>query len=208
MNTFRRNDHYTYILIGVNVTVFFLTLLSPRLTNYLMLNPITFLGYRFYWTPLTYMFTHASLRHILYNMLGLLFFGPPLEERLGSREFLAFYLGTGILSGVVTAGSYLLLGTAGYSLVGASAAVYAVLLGFATFYPRSRIMLLGIIPMRTVVLVLIFLAIAVFSQLTGRRDGISHLAHLAGFFFAWVYFMVRHRINPLTVFKDALSSGD
>jgi membrane associated rhomboid family serine protease len=135
------------------------------------------------WTVLTYMFVHAGFLHILFNMIALFFFGPPVEERLGPNEFLKFYLLCG-------------LGGAAFSfifalhtmIVGASAAIYGVMLAFAIWWPDAPIYIWGILPVKAKWLVLAFVAIDLFMALSpGSFDGVAHFAHLGGAVVALVY---------------------
>ncbi|QEN09209.1 rhomboid family intramembrane serine protease [Oceanispirochaeta crateris] len=194
--------NFSLILIGINVTVFFLTNMSQELKIYLSLNPVLFMRDHFYWTPLTYMFTHSGMNHILFNMLGLFFFGPQLEERMGSWEFLSYYLGTGLLSGAASLVIYLLTGTYNVFLMGASGAIFALLLAFAVYFPHSKIYLFGIIPMQTTLMVSLYAGIEVFSLLFFRGN-VAHMTHLAGLFFGYLYFMIRLGLDPIKVFKDS-----
>ncbi|MDC7232026.1 MAG: rhomboid family intramembrane serine protease [Spirochaetales bacterium] len=198
--TFR---NLSLILIGINITVYFLTMMAPRLTAYLAMNPVLFLRERFYWTPLTYMFVHGSMNHILFNMLGLFFFGPQLEERMGSWEFLTYYLGTGVAAGLLSLGFYLTTGSTNVFLMGASGALFAVLLAFAVYFPFSRIYLFGIIPMQTTVMVTLYAGIEIVSLLFGGRGNVAHSTHLLGLLIGYLYFMIRLGTDPVKVFKDS-----
>ena len=185
----------TLILIAVNFFVYLLTEFSPQIVRYLGMHPqLVLSGY--FWQPLSYMFVHAGFGHIFFNMLALFFFGTQIERTVGSWEFLLYYLLTGVLSGVFSLLLYSLLGPQAPFLLGASGAIYAVLFGFAAFYPDAKILLFGLIPIRSVVLVLGYTAIEVFSQLSGGR-GVAHLTHLAGFLFAYLYFLIRFGKNPI-----------
>jgi membrane associated rhomboid family serine protease len=131
------------------------------------------------WTPFTYMFLHApGLGHLLLNMLSLYFMGPRLEERLGGRDFLTLY----VLGG---------LGGAAFSfffapqdaVVGASAAIFAVLLGFAIFWPRERIYIWGILPVEAWLFATGLIALNLFVV----QPGVANFAHLGGAAFGFVY---------------------
>ncbi len=198
--TFR---NLSLVLIGINITVYFLTMLSTRLSLYLALNPVLFLRDHFYWTPLTYMFVHGSMNHILFNMLGLFFFGPQLEERMGSWEFLTYYLGTGVLTGLLSLLVYVFTGSTRVFLMGASGALFAVLLAYAVYFPFSRVYLFGIIPMQTTVMVTLYAGIEIFSLLFSRGGNVAHSAHLFGLFFGYLYFRIRLGSDPVRVFKDS-----
>jgi len=148
------------------------------------------------WTFVTYMFMHGSFTHILFNMLGLFIFGSHVERQMGSNEFLLFYLVTGILSGIFSFGMYYFSGNPLAALVGASGAVFAVQLAYAVFFPTSIIYIWGILPLRAPVMVLAFTVLSLFFIVTGRGGNVAHATHLAGFAFAWLYFMLRYGINP------------
>jgi len=93
-------------------------------------------------------------------------------------------------------GAYLVI------LLGASGAVFAVLLAFAVFFPQAVIFVMGIIPVRAPILVLIYAAIEIYSQVFNVGGGVAHLTHLAGLGAAYLYFLLRFRINPMDVFMN------
>ncbi|MFW5812070.1 MAG: rhomboid family intramembrane serine protease [Alkalispirochaetaceae bacterium] len=198
-----REYNVTFILILVNIVVFFLQTALPGIVNYVAMNPALVIGRNFWWQPVTYMFAHSGVRHILFNMLGLFFFGTQVEDRVGSNEFLLYYMVTGVLAGLFSLLVYYLTGAYYVFLLGASGAVYAVLLAFATYFPYARIFLFGILPIPAPVLVLGFAALSLFSQLGGGGGNVAHLTHLAGFAFGLLYFVLRLRINPIRVFLDS-----
>jgi len=167
------------------------------------MNPIYVTQANRWWQVLTYMFAHASIWHLFFNMLGLFFFGVQLERRLGSSEFLLFYLLSGTLAGLFSLLVYWFTGAFTVFLLGASGAVFAVLLAYATYYPTSRILLFGIVPIRAPVLVVGYAAIEVFNMFSRNRGNVAHLTHLAGFAFAYLYLIVRLRINPIREFMDS-----
>ena len=190
----------TFVIIGLNILVFLLNNLSPRTLGYMVLSPYAIIRNRWYWQFVTYMFTHGGITHILFNMLGLFFFGNQVEKRMGSDEFVLFYLTSGIAAGVFSYLLYRFTGSYGVYLLGASGAVYAVLLAFATYFPGSTIYVMGILPVKAPILVLVFAAIAIFSQMFSFSNGVAHLTHLAGFVYALLYFLIRLGTNPLKVF--------
>jgi membrane associated rhomboid family serine protease len=196
-----------FILIGINILVFVLTSAIPVAKIYLALVPGLVVGEGFIWQFLTYMFTHQGISHILFNMLGLFFFGAQVEQRMGSWEFLLFYLLTGMLAGVFSFMAYMLGGAYNTILLGASGAVFAVLLAFATFYPDAMIYIMGIIPVRAPYLVIGYTVIELFSQFMSINSGVAHLTHLAGFGFAFAYLAVRLGINPWKVFRGDRYGG-
>lgn len=196
----RRPFSYSYHsavlwLIAANILVFALSLIAPSSTYYLALNPSSLLAGAF-WQPVTYMFAHAGLTHILFNMLGLFFFGTAVERSVGTKEFLLYYFLVGILAGLFSFLVYILTGAYGVFLLGASGAVFGLLLAYATIFPDSRIFIWGIIPLRAPVAVLLFGGFEVFSELTSYNASIAHLTHLAGLGVGWLYFLARFGVNP------------
>lgn len=189
-----------FAIIVVNVLIFLINMAMPGTRAYLALNPVLFVGRKFYWQIVTYMFTHAGFSHILFNMLALFFFGVQVERKMGSHEFLLFYFISGIGAGAFSLLVYWFTGAFQVWLLGASGAIFAVLLAFATYFPDSRIYIMGIFPMKATHLVLIYTGIELFSQIFSVRSGVAHLTHLAGFGFAFFYFVVRLGINPVKVF--------
>jgi membrane associated rhomboid family serine protease len=198
-NLLRRPFRYSYrsvtaYLIGANVLVFAASYLFPSLPWYLALDPGLVLRGMF-WQPLTYMFAHGSVTHLLFNMMGLLFFGFQVEREFGSREYLLFYFVTGILSGLLSFGLYLALGSP-VVLLGASGAVFAVLLAFAVLFPQTEIYVMGILPLRAPVLVALYALVEIGDQVLGFGGSVAHLTHLAALLFAWFYFPLRFGVHP------------
>jgi membrane associated rhomboid family serine protease len=190
----------TLTLIIINVGVYLLSLLFPRTIAYLALTPYLVVRQRAIWQVATYMFVHGGTWHILFNMLALFIFGVPLERRLGSSEFLLYYFLTGIGAGIATLAVNWYIGLAMVPVVGASGAIYGLLLAYATLYPDARLFIFGILPLRAPTAVLLFAGLELFSQLTGTRNGVAHLTHLAGLLFGYLYFVIRMGINPIKVF--------
>ena len=139
------------------------------------------------WTIITYMFVHAGFFHVFFNMLMLFFFGPPLEERWGGREFIKYYAICGIGGAVLTL--IFEIGSIGADIpvVGASAAVYGVMLAYALNWPDTLIWIYAIFPIKAKYLVLILGAISFFSAFAGSSDGIAHFAHLGGLVAGYAY---------------------
>jgi membrane associated rhomboid family serine protease len=192
-----------FILIGINVAVFLLGFVAPSILNRMALIPAAIIVRTWIWTPFTYMFVHGGTWHLLFNMLGLFFFGVQLERRIGSHEFLLFYLLSGTLAGLLSFAVYVLTGTFNVALIGASGAVFAVLLAFATYFPHANILLFGILPIRAPILVLGYAGLELFNMLGRTGGNVAHMTHLIGFGVAFLYLIVRMRINPITVFKNS-----
>ena len=183
------------ILIIINVACFILENIFQALPYYLSMVPIYIHFRHWYWQFFTYMFSHVSFWHLFSNMLGLFIFGVIVERNVGSKEFLLYYLLTGTAAGVASYFSYLYSGSVFTVVLGASGALYAVMLLFSVLFPSAVVYVFGIIPMRAPVLVLVYLLIDFFGQF--RADGTAHLVHLYGLLFGLIYILVRMRINPL-----------
>jgi membrane associated rhomboid family serine protease len=150
-----------------------------------------------YWQILTAMFMHGSVLHIFFNMFLLYMFGKPLENRMGKMKFVFFYLVTGILANLASIGFYKLTTNSPVSLLGASGAIFGVLLAFGTYYPDIRLLLFFIIPMKAKWAVLLYAVIELLFEITGSGKGIAHITHLFGFLFAFLYLLIFFRINAI-----------
>lgn len=134
------------------------------------------------WGVFTYMFIHGGFMHLALNMLVLFFFGPPLESRWGGQEFLKFYVICG-LGGVAL--SFFFLPAA---VVGASAAVYGLMLAFAMNWPNAPIYIWGIFPVPAKWLVGFLFVLSFLSAFDGSQGGgVAHFAHLGGLLTGFVY---------------------
>lgn len=168
-------------LLIANAVVFGFTLLAgPRFTTeWLAFRPDHALT-RF-WGAFTYMFVHGGFWHLFMNMLVLFFFGPPLEARWGGREFFRFY----VIAGLGGAGLGLLLANA--PVVGASAAIYGVMLAFAMNWPNAPIYIWGIFPVKAKWLVGFFFVLSVLGTVDPGGSSTAHFAHLGGLLTAFLY---------------------
>ena len=140
------------------------------------------------WTLFTYMFLHVGLMHLLFNMIGLFFFGPRLEARLGAGGFLGLYF----LSGLGGA-AFTFVFSFGSPVVGASAAVYGIIIGFAMYWPRELIYIYGIVPVQARWLAAFVVAISLYSGISGSDGGTAHFAHLGGLAVGAGYLRLRDR---------------
>jgi membrane associated rhomboid family serine protease len=140
------------------------------------------------WGIFTYMFLHGGFMHILFNMIGLFFFGPRLESRIGSGDFIRLYVLAGLVGALL---SFAFEPRA--AIVGASGAVFGVLYGFAHYWPHERIYIWGVLPVPSRVMVIGLAAISIYSGLSGAGAGIAHFAHLGGFAGGWAYLKFRER---------------
>lgn len=157
------------------------------------------------WQPVTHMFMHGGFWHFLFNMYTLAVFGTVLENIWGSRKFLIFYFVTGlgaalchnlVLALQIASGS---VGLMGVPTVGASGAIYGVLLGFAMLYPDAelRLMFFPFFPLKAKWLVVIFGAIELLTGFSATGDGIAHFAHLGGMLFGWLLIIYWKKQNKL-----------
>jgi membrane associated rhomboid family serine protease len=167
-------------LLFANVAVFFMQMTMPGVTNALVFVPALVLVRP--WSLVTYMFLHGGIMHIAFNMIALYFFGPQVEARLGSRSFVQLYFVSGVSGAVLS--MFLAFGS---PIIGASAAVFGVMLAFAWFWPDAQILIWGILPVSARVLVIATTILSLMSGLGGSRGGIADFAHLGGYAGAFVY---------------------
>lgn len=144
------------------------------------------------WQVLTYGFLHGSAGHLFFNMLALVIFGQPVEMHLGARRYIQYYftclIGAGFIQLWVASSSGEV-----YPTVGASGAIFGLLLAFGLFFPNRRLMLLfPPIPMRAKWFVLIYGAIELFMGVTGMMPQVAHFAHLGGMLFGFLLLMYWH----------------
>ena len=179
------------ILVSVNFCIYILQSVSGKEDVFFRLFglvPSTFISDLMLWQPFTYMFFHApfyssvGISHILLNMLGLWVFGRELEQAWGKTKFLRYYFITGIGSGLIT---YFFQMGSDNPVIGASGAVYGILLAYGISYPNRMLYIWGLIPVRSMWLVIIMGSIAFFGLL-GNADGISHVTHISGMLIGYV----------------------
>lgn len=199
-------------IIAINVLVFIATLVNQQfmVANFAMFYPTS----PFFrpWQIITHMFMHGGFWHIFFNMYSLLMFGTVLERSIGSKKFLIFYFVTGLgavalHTGVEWIEAQIFMANeqvmAYHNLLmtptlGASGAIYGVLIGYAMVYPQSRLTLL--FPPVTLTakwMVIIFAAIELFTGITGTADGVAHFAHLGGMLFGWLLIRMWRRQGKL-----------
>jgi membrane associated rhomboid family serine protease len=175
-------------IIIANVVIFVLQLFLRELTEFFGFTPQLVFERGFIWQFATYMFLHAGPMHILFNMLGIWMFGVELERRWGTRFFLKYYA----VSGVGGALTFLLVsllpfGASSYTIpmIGASGALFGLLIAYAIYYPHRPILLLLVwVPAR--VFVMIYGALALLNTLQPSR-GVADAAHLGGLLFGYLY---------------------
>ncbi|MFA5910098.1 MAG: rhomboid family intramembrane serine protease [Vicinamibacterales bacterium] len=190
-------------LIITNVVVFVINLIVPAMTLRLGLEPRAVFEDFAFWQPITYMFLHSTsgVGHILTNMLSLWMFGTELERTWGTRFFTKYYFVTGVGAAATSLLLSLFVDGVYYSVtVGASGAIYGLLLGYGMYFPNRPIYLYFIFPIPAKYFVMIIGAIAFFSALGGPGGGIAHSAHLGGLVVGYLY-LKGLRARPLDELK-------
>jgi membrane associated rhomboid family serine protease len=189
----------TRALIIANVVVFLLQQVTGNLLT--ALGALWPLGDPLFqpWQVVTYSFLHEGFTHIFFNMFALFMFGSPLEQFFGNRRFAIYYF-ICVLSAAATE---LVVQNAtpggGEPVIGASGGVFGLLLAFAWYFPRQRLVLLPIpIPMPAWLFVTLYGAVELFLGVTGRAAGVAHFAHLGGMLggaLAILYWRMRGRFT-------------
>ena len=145
------------------------------------------------WQPLTYMFMHGSFDHLFFNMFSLWMFGSALENFWGSKRFLFYYLVCGIGAGLLN-----MLVPGAHVSVGASGAVYALLLAFGMMWPNNYIYLYFLVPIRTKWFIIGMIVIELFEGIFRSTDGIAHFAHLGGMLIGFLIILYWKRHGGMT----------
>ncbi len=178
----------------------------PAMTYYFGLTPALVAGKGFVWQVFTYMFLHSdiSLAHIFFNMYALFIFGIPIEQVWGGRKFLAYYAFTGVGAGITIFAINIISQGIGFYIptIGASGAVFGILLAFGVLYPNAEILLFFFLPIKAKYLVLLYGLLELYLEVFGGQSNISHLGHLGGLFFGVLYFYVFNRSS--ITFKSKL----
>ena len=173
-------------LISVNFAIFILQSISSSETMFFSnfgLVPKLIWSQLKIWQPFTYMFFHGDIWHVLINMFVLWMFGSELERIWGKKNFLRFYFITGVGSGLLT----MLFGLESMiPVVGASGAIYGVLLAYGVMFPNRTVYLYGIIPIKSIWFVIGIGLVAFFSSFNNFSN-ISHLTHLFGMIIGYLY---------------------
>jgi membrane associated rhomboid family serine protease len=182
-------------IIIANVAVFLVTFALPGpVIGLLGLSPEAVFERGRIWQPVSYLFVHSpsSIMHVLFNMLAVWMFGVDLERRWGTVSFTKFYFVSGVGAGLCV----LLVSLAPYGwaystyagvTIGASGAVYGLLMAWALLFPHRQILFMFIFPLPARIFVLIIGAIAFLSAVGASGSGVSNLAHLGGLAAGWLY---------------------
>jgi membrane associated rhomboid family serine protease len=183
----------TTALIVANVAIFLLQGLAPQIVVPFALWPLGSSasgGAPFMpWQLFSYAFLHGSLLHLGFNMFALYMFGSAVEHVFGPRRYTIFYF-VSVLSAAITQLIVAALTGAVYPTIGASGAVFGLLLAYGMYFPHNRVMLLfPPIPMRARVFVVVYAVLELFLGVTGTQPGVAHFAHLGGM--AGAYLLLR-----------------
>jgi len=189
-------------LLIINITIFLISnLLGMRYEFFSKfgLVPYTFFQELNLWQPITYMFLHGNLIHILFNMLVLWMFGNELEKILGKTKFLELYFFCGVGSGIIT----LLFNYNSYTpVVGASGAIYGLFTAYAIIYPNRNVYFYFLFPLKIKYLLIIISSISFLSIIMQQDTSISHITHLGGIIICLLYF----NQNKIDNYKKLLTS--
>ena len=170
-------------------------LVSSRITLYLGLVPMLVWKKYFIWQLATYIFLHGGFSHILFNLFALWMFGGELESYWGPRKFLGYFFFCGIGAGICTVvfSPYQFI-----PVIGASGAIYGILLAFGWLFPNRPIYIYFLFPIPAKFMVIIYGLIELFASMEGTGGGIAHLTHLGGLLFGIIYMgypVIRQRIR-------------
>ena len=182
------------LLIIINIAVFILMELSGQKNIFFQmfgLVPRAVLQEYKLWQTFTYLFLHGGFIHILFNMFILWMFGKDLEVDWSKNEFLIFYFICGIGSGIITVlfasiNSFV-------PVVGASGAIYGVLVAYGLTYPNRMVYLYGVFPLKVKYMVLGLGVIAFFASLSASQSAVSHITHLSGMIIGIIYILFNFR---------------
>ena len=183
------------ILLLANIAMFFLA--NPTSPLYFDLLLVPALVVQRPWTVVTYMFLHAGFTHLLFNMLGLYFFGSRLELRLGARHVVMLYLISGLVGALAS-----VFFTPTARIVGASGAIFGIMLGYARYWPRDLVYIWGVVPVPARVMVVLMTVLALYSGISGVGAGVAHFAHLGGFVGGLLYLLWVDRRSPSRQFRE------
>jgi membrane associated rhomboid family serine protease len=144
----------------------------------------------FVWQIFTYMFVHGGVTHLLFNMLTLWMFGSMLEQDWGTRQFLKYYFLCGMAAGLCVLAVNIAIGDWNTPTIGASGAIFGLLLAFGVLYPNQTVLMNFLFPIKAKYMVMIYAAIELLLTF-GPNTGVSTIAHLGGMLFGYIYLKVR-----------------
>jgi membrane associated rhomboid family serine protease len=182
-------------LLILNVTIFVLQrIFLDRYVNVFGLVPSAFLGRGFIWQIVTYMFFHGSVLHILFNMLFLWMMGSEIERLWGSREFLKYYLITGCGAGLV---NVLVQPRSGIPTIGASGAIFGLIIAFAMAFPNREILLYFLIKIKAKYFAILVGVLELVALFLMPSAPIARFAHLGGLVVGYAYIRRKHLGQPV-----------
>ena len=221
--TYGLSKSWVLKIILFTVIVYIFQWLQPQyfsfdvITAYFGLIPGFVAEKGFIWQLGSYMFLHGNPMHLLMNMYGLYIFGVMVEEVWGPKKFLAYYLFCGVGAGV----TIFLIGLIGKGpayygpTIGASGAVFGLLLAFGMLFPNAELLLFFIVPVRAKYLVIIFGGLELFFELSGGMSNVSHVGHLGGIVFGLIYFVIfersrwmKRKLNSVVGIIKSSNSGE
>ena len=189
---FRKPPNIVLLLIVVNFIVFLLEAINPeKMVMLFGLVPQSITQKLYLWQFITYMFLHGSFLHIFFNMFALYIFGHDLLLKWGAKRFLSYYFITGIGAGLC---AYLFTDV---PTIGASGAVYGLLLAYGVTFPNRVLLLYFFIPLKAKYLVVLFGLIEFFATVASSADGIAHISHLGGMAFGAAMLLMHHFQNGM-----------
>lgn len=172
-------------LMIANVAIFVVAqFVGPRFYDLFGLVPVSVLKDRWIWQPVTYLFIHGSIFHLIFNLFALWMFGMPAERAWGGKEFLKYYFICGLGAALAT---LLLTPTSGVPVIGASGPVYGLLVAFAMLYPDAVVYLYFLIPVKAAHMAILFGIIEFFAGATSSSPGVARFAHLGGMVTGFLY---------------------
>ncbi len=172
-------------LSGVQYELFFTNfgLVPAKLWNQFML-----------WQPVSYLFLHGGIIHLLFNMFVLWMFGKDLEQTWGYKNFLKYYFTCGIGAGIITSllswGSFI-------PVIGASGAIYGLLLAYGLLYPNRLVYLYGLFPIKVKFMIIGLGVMAFFASMTSANSTVSHITHLSGMVVGFIFLQYRLSFSKL-----------
>jgi membrane associated rhomboid family serine protease len=198
MNGYAKSDNWVPKLIIINVVVYFLQGMfnNQMIVHYFGLTPNLVFANGYIWQIVSYMFLHGGMFHIFLNMYALLLFGSHIEHLWGSKKFLYYYFFTGVGAGVLILVINMASGGAAPYIptIGASGAVFGLLLAFGVLFPDVEILLFFILPIKAKFLVILYGGIEFYSLITmGANSSVSHVGHLGGLLFGLIFFFIMKR---------------
>ena len=201
---------WAFRLIVINVIIFFVQIFTEQyrmtyliqgldrpgpsvFTFYMGLTPALVAQSGYVWQMFTYMFLHhtGSFFHLFFNMYALLIFGTAVEQEWGGKRFLIYYLFCGAFAGItIFLVNYIHQGMGFYiPTIGASGAVFGLLLAFGILFPNAELLLFFIMPIKAKYMVILYAGIELFLELSGGNSSISHIGHLGGLAGGLIFFL-------------------